>query len=703
MLAVFLHRTCKTVLQAGFVNSADDLALDMDELRGSACACGETVDEAVVLFDKDDRERQLSDSGTWNKPPKPRMTGTIAQNFRRNDARLARKLAARPGTRNSEHFEKIRRSVVALAPGDLQAKLDLIPVLMQDTYEPNAICKTFPNCSVPVVLFHHGLGSFLFYMNRALLSSYGFTSLQTMANLKDQHRRGVDLSSTNRIIKNTTSSADYDRSEAFVVTALSFLGRTTQEISLPPLDDLYRINEMYLTESMERFLLAHEFGHFLLGHQVSRPSLWQRLVRNGRVAERSRAMELEADQWAQDAVCGAFSALPEENEVGASLDMLGRYKHFAAPAIAFLYFDFMRFVGSHLRANRSATDAQSSALAALAKKSRSTHPNDKDRVSALMKYAFQYGNWRHAELVQLVEDDLEKVKSEVPEILRRLNFDLVNRPPQARRSNSQLSQETLREILNDVAGNSLRRAEAVSLSNQAREQFQDGRSAEAKQSLLDAADVAIRPEDKASHLAVLAALCASENDVDGVLHCVRAAIELSASVDIPSNDGRPIAAAALKVSPDLRKRGDSASAFMCYQFAFEQKDPDLSSIAALKWGAMLEGEGRRERAKELFEYAYRSRNANAVAEAAMQLGTQLITGPNTGSDLNRACRFFREALSGESGDETTIAYATYNLGIAFKLQGKLDRAEAQFRATLTTSNQRVVQAARLELRKLSGR
>src|ERR1017187_4320792 len=157
------------------------------------------------------------------------------------------------------------------------------------------------------------------------------------------------------------------------------------------MSDAHRAFELALTESMEMFVLAHEYAHIVLGHNLRLAAY----AGHSEYYERAVESEFAADVWAQDLLAGRYGGAR-----GTSDDPLDRLIALplisqAAPLLLFLYVEFLnRFLSidaTHPLATTTQQDRwpQSSVL-----ESADDHPAPMERFRRMREYLDRHGHWQ---------------------------------------------------------------------------------------------------------------------------------------------------------------------------------------------------------------------------------------------------------------------------------------------------------------------
>jgi hypothetical protein len=276
----------------------------------------------------------------------------------------------------------------------------MIPIGLVRDLAPNAFCLHFDGCSIPAVIMHRGLAQYLFYLNRIVLPYLSITTLSASARGDDSFVGAADK--------------DYDRlAERVLNTVLRFLGARVSVPDVTNVPDPVTILEMWLTRGIEEFVLAHEFGHAVLGHNTSLRDL--EISLGGQTVqyyERSRTQELDADAWAQDLLAGAFSQTRRDDQADAPPDIV-----MAAPSVFFLYMNLLEHVADSLGAEVPLTDPISAAIAA----DGATHPSAETRFKSIFEFNRRFSDWKARQLPRAIEELLvEEVRPRIDGLLQRL-------------------------------------------------------------------------------------------------------------------------------------------------------------------------------------------------------------------------------------------------------------------------------------------
>lgn len=389
-----------------------------DRLRGGTCpSCRGPVRTVEFIG--------VRDAGSsFDSAPAPRNAVNKLRKATKADARRCRERLLAMGADVGGLAADLARAARGLTPQAWRAALARIPVGVLDTREPNAECIRFAGVDTPAIVIHQGLASYLHGMNRSLVPLLRVGAL------------GEEDAATHLVENPRTRQAL--RVQA-VHLALDFLGvGRPAPAGLVEVPDLVRFVEMPLTRTMAAFVLCHEYGHAVHNHADDLRGLAGQP--RASVLERSRAMELEADVWGQDAVTGAFvhGALEPSLAVlddlfgGGVPDLKADVSH-AAPCLALLLFGLLDTVEDRLAAH--GVVAAVPETAPLGRRARgdadSTHPSNQERFLAL--HAHLRGNagpgaqsWvdGYGRLVDELVDDLDATIDRTGALDRRLRSRL---------------------------------------------------------------------------------------------------------------------------------------------------------------------------------------------------------------------------------------------------------------------------------------
>ncbi|MEU5870584.1 tetratricopeptide repeat protein [Glycomyces sp. NPDC047369] len=644
------RQECKHIVWAGpLVNTAATLNV-ADELRGRKCpTCGETVGKVDFVVFKETQP-------TFDEAPAPRNTVNRLKRATSRDVKRTRSHLERLRADGGGLAATLRESALKLTPPDWQDTLSKIPVGVLNTYEPNAECIRFKDSPMPAIVFHQGLGGFLFKMNRSVFPLIRMGSMRGTATafVKDEKtRRALRVQA--------------------VDTALEFLG-----VGAPRPKDLVDIPmvakaiEMPLTRTMAAFVLCHEYGHAVLNHADELRSVGGGSIFS--IMERSRAMELEADAWGQDALIGAFTRGARLEESLRILDDLfttdaGLVKQdisHAAPCIALLYFEFLDTVEARLAEHGAARAATSSPYRRRARMAetgpQSTHPSNKDRFQALYGHLSEHGNFSAHTWVEAFEMNLEEITSDLDRLMDQTGSvpgkRMASRFPWARKAKRK--SESWRNNMDSLEGRDDLR---VKLENAFQSLEADGGDsmhldqAEVERHLKRLEERAMKHYNRGEH-AEAAALFTQILDRGETLDSVPLYSMLGASRE---------------------ELGDIEGAKAAYRRCLELvPGSDFAYMSALALGAILEDEGDDRGAEAAFTTATGSSLNDVRLRATFKLGVIA----HDRRDIEKALRLYRQVYRERDAELSifpeTPSHAALNIGSIHEGRGEFREAVKMF-------------------------
>jgi Flp pilus assembly protein TadD len=645
---------CKHIVWAGpLVSTAATLNV-ADELRGRSCpTCGKVVGKVdFVVFEEP--------QPTFDEPPAPRNAVNKLKKASNSDAKKTRRHLERLRAETGGLAATLKESALKMAPPDWQGTLSKVPVGVLQTYEPNAECIRFNDSAMPAIVFHQGLGGFLFKMNRSVFPLV---------------RMGTMNGAATTFVEDKKSRAALQVQA--VDTALEFLGvggpRSKDLVEIPM---IARAIEMPLTRTMAAFVLCHEYGHAVLNHADE-----LRAIGGGSsfsLLERSRAMEYEADAWGQDALIGAFTGGRRFEESLGILDdllpsnsaLLKQDISLAAPCIALLYFEFLDVVEARLAEHGAAQVATLSPYRRRARMSReedsSTHPSNKDRFRALYDHLSKHGNFTAHTWVEAFETRLEEIMGDLDGSIDRTRAvrgkRLTSRLPWGRRTKRK--PESWRDTVNQLDDRNdlrikLQKAfqaaensgsgtymsldqEEVGrhlkmLEDKAMQHYRRQEHSEAERLFMQILDYG-ETIDSVTLYPMLGASRQAQGDRDGAVAAYRRCIELVPGSDFAAHSGlmlgmmlidedddrgaeAPLEAAIASSAADVRlqatyllgtiahRRDNVDEALRLYRQVYSERNtkldifPRVPALAALNIGGALEVRGEFAQAVKMFEYA----------------------------------------------------------------------------------------------------
>lgn len=647
---------CKHIVWAGPLVNTSATLMVAEELRGRTCpTCGKAVRKVdFVVFEEP--------QPTFDEPPAPRNTRNKLKNASSKDVQKTKQHLNRLGAATDGLAAMLKESAVKLAPPDWRATLSQIPVGLLRTYEPNAECIRFKDSAMPAIVFHQGLGSFLFKMNRSILPLFRLGTMKGPATSFVEDRK--------------TRTALQAQA---VDTALEFLG-----VGEPRPKDLVEIPlaamalEMPLTRTMAAFVLCHEYGHAVLNHADELRSIGS--APKFSLLERSRAMEHEADAWGQDALIGAFTGGDQFEDSLEILDELFESDasfmkqdiSLAAPCGALLYFEFLDAVEERLVRHGVDIAAQAAPLSPYRRRARmsgqeghSTHPSNKDRFQKLYGHLSKHGNFTAHTWVEAFETRLQEITGDLDGFIDRTGAvrgrklasrirwgrkakrkpgswrDTVDRLDDRDDLRIKLQnalqavegQGTYRSLDQNQVGRHLR-----DLETRAMRHFRKGEHAEAESIFTQILDRGETIESVPLY-SMLGASREELGDLDGAIAAHRRCLELIPGSDYAAMSGlylgnillhkkndmdgaeEPLRAATASSIPDVRLhatlslgtiahgRDDVENALRLYREVYQQRDteltmfPEVPAHAALNIGGVLEERGQFTEARKMLEFA----------------------------------------------------------------------------------------------------
>jgi tetratricopeptide (TPR) repeat protein len=390
MRAFFRARPCSHFIFIQTLGSLSEMNEISANLRGIPCdICGCVVDDVDVLTDPDTFQKQIQLEST---PDQARLALDFTRHFLAEDKKKSQLLLRAIGGRPTRGIEVARRAVLKRVPTSMQEKLSLIPVGLHSSHSPNAKTIFFRNEStVPIIVFHWGLTSYIFRMNISILPTLPITCI------------GEEQKEFKGVGRPTLGEDDGTRMSIDAVKR--FLFEDVQVVDMPPLTDPHKALEMALHRTIAMFVLAHEYGHAVLAHNTA----LAQYVDNSEAYERAVQAEFEADVWAQDLVSGRFapgrSTLRSDpvSELADS-DMIVQ----AAPLVFFLYAEFLnRFelaAPNSLNSDYAARSIPALREALSLARSRDDHPQPMERFARMQELLESRGHWQARTLVRVVSD-----------------------------------------------------------------------------------------------------------------------------------------------------------------------------------------------------------------------------------------------------------------------------------------------------------
>lgn len=682
MNITILHKMCGNALGVFLINNRTDMRKLVDGLKKTKCRCGRYASDIVVAVIKEDAEEAASAGSTWDTPPSVRHPRSYLKSFKSRHVKLAGRKIDTLGAYTDEYIERQVREVIELCPPDVRRNLSLIPVRYLGTYEPNAVCITFKGCTIPAIALHSGLVSFLLYMNQSAVPLIRFQTLDSYYSNDAQ-----------RILR---SSVDQEKLKLQAVkTALYFLGLT----DAPKVAEIERNYESLcyiLTTLMIKFLLAHEYAHAALDHHASvNRAKWRG---KDYFYECSRRMETAADEWAQDVISGAH-ATPEDL---GSLDEL----RFAAPILAFLYFDFLSAIRAQVAGREpdvphlgASPNKGVNSISARSAATRQTHPADRTRAKALMKYIEKHGSWQAGQWISVVDELLDGTLHESRLILEKLGLKGVQTTSHKRdrlvhsSEYSQAYADTMEKIYSDK----LLDEQAQERLEKASKAIDDGEGGQARQLLEEILRSARSDFRRVQALFGLAHVSFNlEHDVESSLRYIDLAMEVVRSDEVEPQF-QALSALATMVSDELPE-SRSADRIRLYELGCTCDNPMVSGLAHSKLGFILGRQGRLSEAKVKLEKAHSIGHEFSAGEAAANLAAALVANSDRRSN-RRAVNLALEAIS-TAGSGGATASATLNLGLAYMNLSKHHEAEAALLEASECGDREVRNRALKELRTL---
>ena len=132
-------------------------------------------------------------------------------------------------------------------------RLEMIPVGFASTWSPNATTVWFPDCTVPIILIDWSLCHYLFCINTFVVSSLPI------------HR--TELMGSSQQCVQAAPLSEREAAHGAILSALQFATGRKSITSLPNRPTATKWLVSRLTRCQERFVLAHEYGHCVLGHE----------------------------------------------------------------------------------------------------------------------------------------------------------------------------------------------------------------------------------------------------------------------------------------------------------------------------------------------------------------------------------------------------------------------------------------------------
>ena len=245
-------------------------------------------------------------------------------------------------------LKSLRSSILAVIEPSDQSSLSNIPIGSLHTYDFNGWTIQAPDLR-PVIVLHHGLMGFSHDMSRIIAAN---------CYLADAPNDVKSYEKDYLVFKAAMSCMQFISDGKFRENHYVLLSSSQNRAAIP------------IRESLELFILAHEFGHCNLGHHNDI------ILRRGPEQEginyykRSWEAELEADKWASNILF----------KIGSTKAISPRFAY-AAPSMVFSIMLFLEHVSEHFNQIRKKT----SDSAALNFTPESTHPPTVSRRQAVEK------------------------------------------------------------------------------------------------------------------------------------------------------------------------------------------------------------------------------------------------------------------------------------------------------------------------------
>lgn len=406
MYVILIRQECLHALFSGEINKERELARLVEEIKGKPCwTCkGEIVNVGVLV----DQDQYQAAGDLWTGDPETRFAADVFASFRPTDIARARSSMAALGVHTDDpRLDRLHRRALDRVHERARRYLEMVPVGMMESLAPNAFCFRLDDCSIPVVVVHSGLFSLVFSLNRVLLPCITVTTPGDSMAGKAARWSG---------------EADYETTASKVVAILlGFHGIPVELPDVRAFPERLKPIEMWLTQGIDEFVLAHEFGHAVLGHNETLRDLETSL--GGRTVQfyvRSREQELEADAWAQDLLSGTMGR-PSGTNPGAPLTGAAMFEA-AAPSVLFLYLGLLELIqrspvwpvlAQHRRTHPGALQRAMGG-------DFDTHPSAAHRRRAMFEFQERYSDWKARSVVQAIEALLAEISPRVELLLSGL-------------------------------------------------------------------------------------------------------------------------------------------------------------------------------------------------------------------------------------------------------------------------------------------
>lgn len=665
MKVFFFSHNCLHIVFAAEMRTTSDILQTRREFVDSACpVCGHSTGRISPFFFKSEIE-----AGTKLDEKRRSDLQTAPTNFGAWDTwKASRKLRSLGGT-TSGLASKIRGRCLELVPSNVRSELSKIPVGIYDTFEPNAACLSFKGCKVPVIIFHSGLATYLYRMNRSILP---------LTKIRDTSGATHSFFTPNGV-----PPEDFELQA--IGSALFFLG--LRRGSLGPviaLPDQARITAMWLTDSTEDFLLAHEYAHAALEHsrQLQSIELAGTQPDDVYLNLRSREMEYEADEWAQRAIMGDH--VGGRDFTGRPLGNLMEDPVLSGPSLALQYFHFLdvieiEMINRGILARRYPQSTQDARQSGFRYMIHSTHPENLDRFQRVQDYLEQCASWTTRSFISGIASILDSILDSL-----ELRLDQLGYPSRTTSVNPTTSTKNLVSISGSTTYDLNSTTEGIEL----RQAIESALTEDLQARGNEASDVTL----DSNVLMEVASNCQKSGRY-------REALETYQTV-MGSPSSEHYVSAIMGIASCHKELGELVDAERMYEVIIQViPNSDHGGFAALLLGEMrYYSMDSPQRASEALSIALDSANDSIAAEAAFVLG--LIA--HRDGELNRAERLYQRALDrGRHETVTTAASkAANNLGRIMQDRGETTNARRLFRDVIRRGdNEEATRTARENLKR----